>query len=273
VERTLALICGAGPLPARMATEARRQGWRVVAFTFAEAEGVAACVDRVVPSRVAELGPVLETFQQEGARAALFAGKFWMQTLVTGDRATADAVAASFERQAQSRSDTHLSRIVLTTLAQLGVSVLDQRDFLGDWLAPAGCLTARGPTEEQWRDVRAGLDVARRVASAGIGQTVVVRHGVVTAVEAVEGTNETIRRGTRLAGPEAVVVKTVAGHHDYRFDLPVIGGETIDVAAAGGARVLAFEAGRVLLLEPRPSLERAEAAGLVVVSVDDDGER
>ena len=74
MERTLALICGAGPLPVRMASEARQQGWRVVAFTFAEAEGVAASVDRVVPSRVTALGPVLEALQQEGASAALFAG-------------------------------------------------------------------------------------------------------------------------------------------------------------------------------------------------------
>jgi DUF1009 family protein len=272
VERTLALICGLGPLPARMAAEARRQGWRVVAFAFAGVEPVAAAVDRVVPSRVTELGPVLEAFQVERVSAALFAGKFWMQDLITADRGAADAVAASLERQAQSRSDAQLSRLILATLAQLGISVLDQRGFMGDWLVSAGCLTARAPSQEQWRDLRAGLAVARRLADAGVGQTVVVRHGVVTAVEAVEGTNETIRRGTRLAGPEAVVVKTIASDHDYRFDLPVIGSETVDVAAAGGARVLAFEAGRVLLLERERALERAEAAGLAVVSVGDDGE-
>jgi UDP-2,3-diacylglucosamine hydrolase len=250
-------MCGAGPLPARMAQEARRHGWRVIAFTFAEAEGLSENVDRVIASRVAELGPVLEALQGERVSAALFAGKFWMQTLVAGDRATADLVSASFERQAQSRTDTDLSRIVVTTLAQLGISVLDQRDFLGDWLAPAGCLTGRVP--------------ARRVAESGIGQTVVVRHGVVTAVEAVEGTNETIRRGTRLAGPEAVVVKTVSDHHDYRFDLPVIGRETVEVAAVGGASVLAFTAGRIMLLEPQRTLERAESTGMAVVSVGGDG--
>ncbi len=260
-------MCGAGPLPVRMAREARRQGWRVVAFAFAEAEGVSECVARVVPSRVAELSPVLQTLQGEGVSAALFAGKFWMQTLVSGDRAAADAVTASFERQAQSRTDANLSRIVVTTLAQLGIKVLDQRDFLGDWLAPAGCLTAQAPSEEQWRDVRAGFLVARRLAESGIGQTVVVRHGVVTAVEAVEGTNETIGRGTRLAGPDAIVVKTVAGHHDYRFDLPVIGRETVEVAVTGGAKVLAFEAGRVFLLERQAALDRAESVGMAVVSV------
>ena len=265
-------MCGAGPLPARMATEARRQGWRVIAFVFAQAEGMSDHADRVIPSRVEELGPVLSALQEEGVSATLFAGKFWMQTLVAGDRASADAVTAAFERQAQSRSDADLSRIVVATLAQLGISVLDQRGFLGDWLAPAGRLTGHGPSEEQWRDVRTGFQVARRVASAGIGQTVVVRHGVVTAVEAVEGTTETIRRGTRLAGPGAVVVKTVAGDHDYRFDLPVIGRETVEVAATGGAGVLAFESGRVMLLEPRATLERADAVGISVVSVEGNGE-
>jgi hypothetical protein len=254
-----------------MAAQARRQGWRVVAFAFGGAEGLGAEVERIVPSRVNELAPVLEAFHREGVSAALFAGKFWMQELVTADRGTADAVAATFEREAQSRSDAQLSRIVLTTLSQLGIDVLDQREFMGDWLASPGCLTARAPSEEQWRDLRAGLAAARRLADAGVGQTVVVRHGVVTAVEAVEGTNEAIRRGTRLAGPEAVIVKTVASDHDYRFDLPAIGAETVEVAAAGRARVLAFEAGRVLLLERARALERADALGLAVVSVGDDG--
>ena len=270
MERTLALICGAGPLPARMARQAQTDGWRVLAFTFAEAESLGACADRVVPSRVTELGPVLAAFQEEGVEAALFAGKFWMQDLLRADRTQADAVAASFETQAQSRSDAHLSRVVLSTFGALGISILDQRDFMGDWLVGSGGLTGRVPAEDEWRDVHTGMRVARALADHGVGQTVVLRHGVVTAVEAVEGTTAAIERGMALAGRGAVIVKTVAGDHDYRFDLPAVGPETIDAAARGGAGVLAIQAGRVVVLGREQALARATAAGLAVVGVDDE---
>ena len=114
------------------------------------------------------------------------------------------------------------------------------------------------------------MRVARALADHGVGQTVVLRHGVVTAVEAVEGTTAAIDRGTALAGRGAVIVKAVARDHDYRFDLPAVGPETIDAAARGGASVLAIEAGRVVVLERGQALARATAAGLAVVGVDDE---
>jgi hypothetical protein len=213
---------------------------------------------------------VLAAFQEEGVEAALFAGKFWMQDLLRADRTQADAVAASFETQAQSRSDAHLSRVVLSTFGALGISILDQRDFMGDWLVGSGGLTGRVPAEDEWRDVHTGMRVARALADHGVGQTVVLRHGVVTAVEAVEGTTAAIERGMALAGRGAVIVKTVAGDHDYRFDLPAVGPETIDAAARGGAGVLAIQAGRVVVLGREQALARATAAGLAVVGVDDE---
>jgi DUF1009 family protein len=124
------------------------------------------------------------------------------------------------------------------------------------------------PTEEEWRDVGAGLRVARSLADHGVGQTVVVRHGVITAVEAVEGTTAAIERGAALAGPGAVIVKAVGPDHDYRFDLPAVGHETVEAAARGGASVLAVQAGRVAVLDLETALARASATRLAVVGVD-----
>jgi DUF1009 family protein len=100
-----------------------------------------------------------------------------------------------------------------------------------------------------------------------VGQTVVVRRGAVTAVEGIEGTTEAIRRGTALAGPGAVVVKAVARDHDYRFDTPTIGPESLEAAAAGAAAVVAVEAGRVLLVDREESVARANAAGIALLGV------
>jgi DUF1009 family protein len=267
VERSLALMCGAGALPARMAAEARRQGWRVVAFTFADAPGVAAGADLVIPSRFTEVAPVLAALQAESISAALFSGKFWMGDVVKAETAQGDAVAVDLAARARSRADTRLAEVIVATLAGLGVTVLDQRTFVGDWLAGPCACSARTPTAEEWADVHRGLEVARVLADAGVGQTVVVKQGAVAAVEALEGTTETVRRGTALAGPGAVVVKTVARDQDYRFDLPALGLETIEAARRGGAAVVAFEAGRVLLVEREAAIGRADEAGIALVGV------
>jgi UDP-2,3-diacylglucosamine hydrolase len=116
--------------------------------------------------------------------------------------------------------------------------------------------------------VRRGLAVARLMADAGVGQTVVVKRGAVVAVEAVDGTTETIRRGMTAGGAGAVVVKATARDHDYRFDLPTIGPETIEIAAGGAVSVVALEAGRVLVLDRERCVQIADRAGMVLVGVE-----
>jgi DUF1009 family protein len=115
--------------------------------------------------------------------------------------------------------------------------------------------------------VTRGLALARDLAARGIGQTVVLRAGSVAAVEAMEGTDEAVRRGLALAGRGAVVVKASAPAHDYRLDVPTVGPGTVDCCTAGAAAVLALESGRVLLLD-RERVEAAAArAGLSIVGV------
>jgi DUF1009 family protein len=90
----------------------------------------------------------------------------------------------------------------------------------------------------------------------------------VSAVEAIEGTTETVRRGTALSGPGAVVVKAVARTHDFRFDVPAIGPDTLEAAAAGRATAVAVQAGTVLILDPEATIARADEAGIALVSAD-----
>ena len=264
MERTLGLMCGAGGLPARMAAEARRQGWRIVAFAFDGVPVELPQTERVVPSRITELGPVVAELKNEAAAAILLSGKFRHAAVVPG---RPDATATHIAERAGSRVDRPLLEAVVAMLADLGIAVLDQRPFLGDWLAPEGSWSARAPSEAEWRDIRAGLAVARTIAGARIGQSVVVKQGAIVAVEAAEGTTEAIRRGTALAGPGTVVVKAVAVDHDYRFDTPTVGLETLGAAAAGGVAAIAVEAGRILIVDREAVTRRADAAGIALVSV------
>ncbi|MBI3638113.1 MAG: UDP-2,3-diacylglucosamine diphosphatase LpxI [Candidatus Rokubacteria bacterium] len=270
MERSLGLMCGAGVLPARMATEARRRGWRVVAFTFSGAPDVAALADRVIPARIAEIGAVLAHLQSERCTAALFSGSFSMGDILRTRESEADATSLAIRDGAGSRIDARLASMAISALAAIGVEVLDQREFVGDWLQGAGCWTKRAPTASEWEDVRRGFAVARMLADARVGQTIVVKEGAIAAVEAAEGTTAAVRRGVALGGAGAVVVKAVAREHDYRFDTPTVGPETIAAAAAGPAAVVAVEAGRVLILERDATILAADQAGIALVSVDAD---
>ena len=266
MERSLGLICGTGVLPARVAGEARRQGWRVVAFTFGEVPGVEAHADLTIPSRFDEVAGVLGALAQEQIGSVLFSGKFSVGEYLRGERP--DATLKALERDAGTIVDANLAQAVTAMLGGMGIELLDQRPFLGDWLGGSGCWSAREPTESEWTDVRRGLAVARLVADAQVGQTVVVKRGAVVAVEAIEGTTETIRRGIAGGGKGVVVVKAVARDHDYRFDMPTVGPETVEAAAAGGAAVVALEAGRVLILDRDACLRVADGAGMALVGVE-----
>jgi DUF1009 family protein len=270
VARSLGLMCGAGGLPALMAAEARRQGWRVVAFTFGDAMGIASHADRVIPSRINELAGVLETLLQEGVTALLFSGKFWMRDVL--NTARPDVTSTYIAERAGSLADARLSQALVDTLGGVGITVLDQRPFFGPWVVERGCLSARQPTDEEWIDIRRGLVLARTLADHGIGQTVVLKRGAVAAVEAMEGTTDAIRRGTALAGRGAVAVKAVAPDNDYRFDVPAIGPETVRALSEGDAAAMAIEAGRVLVLEREATIRAADASGIAIVSVDGDPE-
>src|SRR5260370_1349340 len=248
-------MCGAGELPALMASEARRQGWRVVAFAFARDTGAAAHAARVVPCAIAEMAPVIAALQEEKVTGVLFSGKFWM-----GDLLRTEAVDDAHRAMARRAGG------LLATLGAMGIDLLDQRPFLGAGLPGEAVLGARTPTTDAWADVRRGLAVARAAAEWSVGQTVVVRRGAVSAVEAIEGTTAAIRRGTALSGPGATIVKAVGPEHDFRFDVPTIGPETIDAAAEGGAAVVALEAERVFVLERETTTRRADAASIALVS-------
>jgi hypothetical protein len=269
VERTLGLMAGAGALPALIAERARGQGWRVVEFAFPGAADLGRRVERVIPSLLTEIRAVLEAVRGERVAATVLCGRFSMADLLRTE--TGDAQALELVARAGARVDVKLVEAVIAAFAAVGVEVLDQRAFLGELLLGPGCWSRRAPTEAEWGEIRRGLSLARLLANQRIGQTVVLRHGAVTAVEAVEGTTEAIRRGAALGGPGTVIVKAVARDHDYRIDTPAVGPETIAAAADGEAAVLGVEAGRVMMLEREATVRAADAAGLALVSVDEVG--
>lgn len=263
----IGLIAGNGRFPLILARSARSMQVRVVAVahqgeTCAELSDL---VDSITWVRVGELERIIRVFQEQGVRRAVMAGGICKATLF--EHFAPDARALAFLSRLDRLGDDGLLRGVAAELEREGIAVLPSTVFLETLLAPAGVRTARAPTDAQWADMRYGIAVARAVGPWDIGQSVVVRDGVVLAVEAIEGTDAAMRRGAALGRGAVVVVKLSKPGQDLRFDVPAIGPETIRVCREVGVSVIAVEAGRSLLLDADELLREADEAGIAVVGV------
>lgn len=258
------LIAGNGRFPLIFARTARAEGVEVVAVAH-EGETLPELnelVKSVTWIKVGELGRMIDTFTRHGIVQAVMAGGIRKAALF--EHFAPDERGQRFLAGLGSLGDDTLLRGVAAELECEGIRVVESTLFLSSLLAPAGALTARTPDDGQWRDIRHGIAVAKAIGRWDIGQSVVVKSGIVLAVEAIEGTDATIQRGGR---PGAVVVKVSKPQQDLRFDVPAVGPETARVCAAAGVAVLALEAGKTLLLDKEDLLHQADAAALSIVGI------
>lgn len=165
------------------------------------------------------------------------------------------------------KGDDMLLRALAAFMEERGMRVVQAADLAPQLRGPTGVLTQRQPTAEEWADLRLGWKVAKTTGALDIGQTVVVKKGVVAAVEALEGTDNAIRRGTKLAGKGAVVVKTVKPGQDERIDLPALGKDTLMTLITGQGACLGYEAQKTLFFDLGESLKLAEKHKIAIVGL------
>lgn len=262
----LGILAGSGRLPFVAAAEARRQGLRVVAVAVREEAdpSLAEGVDAIHWVHVGQLGAVIRALREERVTDVLLLGKVEITRLFS--RARPDLLGAKVLLRARDLRGDSLLEAIADALAAEGIGVLETPRFLGPLLVPAGSLTRRRPTARERGDMDLGRRVARQVAALRIGQTVVVKHGTVLAVESVEGTDAAIRRGGELGRGGVVVVKASRPDQDLRFDLPTIGPETLSALRDASATALALDAGRTLLLDRDRFVAGANDLDLAVVA-------
>ena len=264
----IALIAGAGRFPIHVAQEAARQGLGIVALGIRgwADPGLAGRVEAYEEIAVGDVGGLIERLKRHGIRQAIMAGKVTKDVLLD-PRTAFDAEARQLLQQVGDFSVGSVLGAIAQRLAREGITLLDSSTFLQANLCPAAVLTSRAPTAEEQEAIRIGVQAARALATLDIGQTVIVKGRVVVAVEALEGTDAAIRRAHALAGEGLVVAKTASPHHDRRFDLPVIGAETVATLTACGVSCVAVEAGTTLLLDRDELLSSLNAARIALVGV------
>jgi DUF1009 family protein len=263
----IGLIAGKGQFPLLFAQAAGSQGFQVIALAHrGETEpGLAGLVARIHWVYVGQLGKIIRIFKKEGVSRAVLAGGISRGRLFTQFRP--DLRALSLIRRVGGGQDDRLLRAVAEELEGEGIEIAPSTLFLEELLASKGQLSRRAPTAEELRDINLGFMVAKEIGRMDIGQCVVVRRQVVVALEAVEGTDETIRRGGSLAGPGAVVVKVSKPGQDLRFDVPAVGRQTIRAMREVQAGVLAVDAGKTLMFDRREMLKEADGAAIAVWGV------
>ncbi len=268
----IGLIAGGGQFPLLFARAARKQGRAVVAAAHVNESDptLASEVDHLCWVKLGQLGKIIKHFKKNGVTEAVFAGAI-TKTRIFKD-VLPDFKGLSLWNKIDARQDDAILRAVAQTLEQEGIQVLASTIYLEHLLFPAGVLTRKKPTAGEVEDIRFGWKIAREIGRLDIGQCVVVRERTVLAVEAIEGTDATIRRGGKLADKGAVVVKLKKPGQDFRFDLPATGSATIATLAEVGGSVLAVEAGQSLLFDRETMIAAAEQAGIAVVGVrEEDG--
>lgn len=267
--QTLGLIAGNRTLPLLLARQARALGvTRLVAVAF-EGEtdpALAKLVDDIIWLRVGQLGRLVAAFTERGVKHCVMAGQIAPKNLFD---LRPDLRAVGLLMRLKEKNAHTIFGGIADELKKDGVELISAVPWLQPLMAGAGFHLGKPLGEEETADVQFGFRLAKEVSRLEIGQTVIVKRGTVLAVEGFEGTDKALARGGELAGKDggAVAVKVAKEEHDLRFDIPCVGPRTLEVCAASGVRVLAFEPGRTLLLEQELVEKLVRQHGLTLLTV------
>ncbi len=261
----IGLIAGNGRFPLYFAESARKQGHQVVAVAVREETSpeLADLVEQIHWCHVGELQLMIDAFVNAGVKQLVMAGKITKTRMFT--HLKPDARLQAVFAKTPIRNDDALLKALAGEFISAGIHVADSTTFLSALLPEKGTLTQQKPTDEEWLDINYGYDMAKKIAGMDIGQTVVVKNRAILAVEAIEGTDEAILRGGRLGCGEVIVVKVSRPKQDMRFDIPVVGLDTIKTLSQVRARCLAIEEKKTLLLDREEFIAAADRIGTAVV--------
>ena len=265
----LALIAGGGRLPRVLAEAAQGAGRDLLIVGLegmVDQETLAAGRSCVVP--IGAAGRLMGVLRDEGIQDVVFAGKVRRPSF---KEMKPDWRGVKFLAKigAKALGDDGIMRAIIAAFEEEGFQVLPVDQVMRSLLAPLGPLGRHQPDERALADIRHGLQIARILGQADVGQAVVVQEGLVLGVEAIEGTDQLIARVGPLhrEGPGGVLVKIKKPQQDRRADLPTIGLATLEGVRAAGLRGIAIEAGATLVLDRNKLVEEADKAGLFIVGV------
>jgi hypothetical protein len=259
------LIAGNGKFPFLVAEGARRAGasLAVVAIKEETDPRIDEVADTVTWVGIGQLGKMLGFFKEQGVTQAIMAGQVKHVQIFSG--AMPDMRMVKMLWNLPRRNTDALIGGVAAELAKEGIELIDSTYFIKDQLAPDGAVTKRKPTDDELANIEYGLHIASEIARLDLGQTIVVRAKACVAIEAMEGTDATIKRAGELANGKLTVVKIAKPDQDMRFDVPVVGVPTVQAMIEAGATCLSITAGKTLIFDREEMLALADKSKICIV--------
>ncbi len=268
MENRLGLIAGNGKFPILFAIEARRKGTEIVAIGIKEetSKELEKYVAKIHWLGVGELSRLLKIFSEECISSAVMAGQVQHKHLFDGAIKIDPRMWDLLNKLKDKKTDSLIGAIA-GVLESSGIKLLESTTFLWDYLPEKGILTDKELSGENIADIEFGRDIAKSIAGLDIGQTVVVKNKTVLAVESIEGTDEAIKRGAKYGKEGIVVVKVSKPAQDMRFDIPVIGPETMSLLKELQASCLAIEAKKTLIIDKNETIKAANDSGIGIIAL------
>ncbi len=261
------LIAGGRQFPVLVAQGVKAKGLRLVVAGFSGHTNpeVYPLADAHRELKLGQLAKLLDFLKEQRVRQVVMAGTINKPGVL--DIRHFDARAVKVLLSLPGKGDDAILRAVSSLLEAEGMELVSPQAYAQGLGTPLGVLTRRAPDEREWADLRRGAMLAREMGRLDIGQGVVLREGIVAAVEALEGTDAAIRRGCELGGPGCVVVKMLKPSQEERVDLPSVGPDTVRELARGKGTCLGVEAGKSLFFDLEAAVEAADRAGIAIVGL------
>ncbi|MDX9703550.1 MAG: UDP-2,3-diacylglucosamine diphosphatase LpxI [Candidatus Auribacterota bacterium] len=269
MDKRLGIVAGSGTLPFIVARNARNEGIGhiyAVGFKGQTDPALEQHVDGISWIGLGQIGKLIDFFKSNLVDKAVFIGRIGHDIVFSNLKLDMRMLQLAMKLK-DWRTDSILGAIADEITAS-GITITDSTTYLTNLLPSAGVLTGRKPDSKQEDDIKFGFYIAKRLSGLDIGQTVVVKKKTVLALEAIEGTDKAILRGAELGKKDVVVVKVSKPNQDMRFDVPVIGMNTLDILHTARAAVLAIEAGKTILIDKDAFVRQADALKIAVVAVD-----
>jgi|LauGreDrversion4_2_1035121.scaffolds.fasta_scaffold09595_5 DUF1009 family protein len=265
----IGLVAGNGQFPLEFAENARARGLSVVTVALkGEADKrIEELSESTTWVSVGQLGKLIRSLRRAGCRQVAFAGGVTRVNFVDGFRI--DWVGLRMLSKLRSFNDDSIMRGIIATVENGGVQVIGASTLLEKSVPKAGTLTKRGLTRDEIDNAKIGWEAARTTGALDIGQSIVMRNKTIIAVEAVEGTDATIKRAAAVRGEGGVLVKLAKPIQDLRIDLPAIGVRTIELMHENRISALVVEAGKAIMLDPQGILEAANRLDIAIVAAED----
>lgn len=262
----IGIIVGNGKLPLYFLREAEEKD--IICYPL----GVLPSVDEEIKKHknykefnIGEIGEIVKYFLLNDIKEIVMLGKIEKELLFKDMKL--DIYGEKIIEKLPDRKDETLLFAVIAFLRLNGIKVLPQNYLLKNFMFAARCYTSISPDERDRKTLKLGIEAAKRLSGLDAGQCVICKDQSVVALEGIEGTDETILRGGKLAGPGTIIVKMARPQQDMRVDIPAVGINTIKRAVEIGARGIAAEASKMLFLEQREAVELAEKHGIFIVGI------